>query len=148
MESKRGVTQEWKDGITSIIARSPFCKSVGIEVLSLEYGHAKITLRLKEFFSNTQGILHGAIFQALIDTAAGVASLTTLSPEQRLRTIQNSTNFVSNIHVSNNEKDALVAEGWVIHPGARIHSSRAEVRDGEGKLLATGVSALMVMQNK
>lgn len=147
MESKKVLTQERKDGITSLLARTPFYRSIGIEVLSLEYGHAKITVKLKESFTNTQGIVQGGILQALIDSAAGVASLTTLSSEQRLRTIQNSTNFISNVDVLNNEKGALIGEGWVIHPGVRTHVSRAEIRDGKGKLLAAGVSTLMVIQS-
>lgn len=57
----------------AILKNDPATQWMGIDVLKAEYGHAIITMRLREEMLNGFGIAHGGMIFAFADTAFALA---------------------------------------------------------------------------
>ena len=91
---------------------------------------------------NPLGIVHGGWALTLIDSAAGCAAHTLLPAGASYATIETKANFSRPI---GHESGRVRAEGRAIGRGRRIISCDARVVDAKGRLLAHGISTLMVL---
>lgn len=62
------------EAIKEKFARDTFPRSLGIELLELAPGYARVALKLGENMVNFHGIVHGGAIFTLADTALGLAS--------------------------------------------------------------------------
>ena len=56
------------------IARDPFARSLGIELLEIREGYSKVAMTLGEHMLNSHGTAHGGILFTLADVAFAAAS--------------------------------------------------------------------------
>jgi uncharacterized protein (TIGR00369 family) len=91
---------------------------------------------------NPMGTVHGGWALTLIDSVAGCAGHSLLSPGMGYTTIETKGNFSRPI-----TKDAgrIRAEAKVVAQGRQIISSEARVMAHDGRILAHGVSTIMVI---
>ena len=90
---------------------------------------------------NPIGTVHGGFAATLLDSACGTAVHTTLRPGEAYTSLEIKVNFLRSI----TEKTGPVrVHGWVTKTGSRAAFAEAEIRDGDGKLLATASSTCAV----
>jgi acyl-CoA thioesterase len=67
---KENVCELLKEQIT----KSPFAKTMGMTILDIAPGYAKVEARYSERMYNFQGLIHGGAIFAIIDEAFGAAA--------------------------------------------------------------------------
>jgi uncharacterized protein (TIGR00369 family) len=92
---------------------------------------------------NPQGTVHGGWALTLIDSATGCAAHSLLPAGVGYTTVSTQANFTRPITA---EAGRIRCEGRVINAGRQIITAEATVKDAAGRLLAHGLSTLMVLQ--
>jgi acyl-CoA thioesterase len=123
------------DEIRNWIGKIPFAKLLGIEVVEIGSGYAKLSLEITEDLKRNFGIVHGGAIASLIDSATAFATLSLIEPGQRSTTIDLTIQFLRPLSSGH-----AVAEATVIRAGRRVLSVSANVYDEGGKLVATALS--------
>ncbi len=93
--------------------------------------------------TNPLGTVHGGIITTLLDSAMGCAVHTTLEAGVGYTSIELKVSYLRPVHAHSGE---LTAHGWVTKPGRRVAFAEGDVRDADGKLLATGSSSLLIIR--
>jgi len=112
------------------IRRSPFARSLGIELQELKEGYAVATMEVREDMLNSQGNPHGGAIFTLADTAFGAAS----NSHGRKAVAMNFTiSYISAVSTGT----ILRAEAREESLGHRIGFYRITVATEQGKLVAS-----------
>lgn len=90
---------------------------------------------------NPIGSVHGGFYATLLDSVCGCAVQTTLPAGQAYTSLEIKVSFLRSITA---ETGTVTAHGWVTKPGSRAAFAEGDLRDGNGKLLATASSACLV----
>ncbi len=123
---------------------SPFYQLIGMEILELRSGYSRFRLGLHPELRNVSGVVHGGAIASIADAAMGVALATLLDPlAQRPITVEMKINYTAPAR-----EGELVAEGRVVQKGSTVTVTGAEVRDGEGGLVALATGTYLVKQAK
>ncbi|MBE7217171.1 MAG: PaaI family thioesterase [Caulobacteraceae bacterium] len=91
---------------------------------------------------NPIGMVHGGYAATLLDSACGCAVQTRLEPGWRYTTLEIKIAYHRAVTA---ETGKVRAEGRVLTMGRRAAFSEATLKDGEGRLLASATSSLLVM---
>ncbi len=121
-------------------AEFPLQDLLGFEI---EHGdqEAWVRLDLGHRHTNPNGVAHGSVLFALMDTAMGAATMAVVDPGQLCTTIEIHTRFMRPAI------DGLVtAHAAVINAGKKIVHLQAEARDREQRLLASATGSFMVLE--
>jgi uncharacterized protein (TIGR00369 family) len=136
------------DGMTrakSLLERrrpSPMEDTLGIALVEIEQGRAVFAGTPAPHILNPMGIAHGGYAASLLDSACGIAVLTTLAEGQRFSTLELKVAYHKAITP---ETGPVRAEGSVLTRGRRIAYSEARLTDASGQLLASATSTLMIL---
>ena len=122
---------------------SPYFKHLGMELLEAEDGHAKVTMKIKAYHENMQGVIHGGAIASLADQAAMRAVQTRLIPDQIGKTIQMDMHYLAPARGKH-----LIGEGFVQKMGKRVAFSDGEVKDEKGKMVAIARCTIMIVENE
>lgn len=110
---------------------NPFTKEMGVHVIEIREGYAKLKLDVEKGHTNALGIVHGGCLFTVADSACGVAAS---SYEKKSVTVNACINYLSPaLRVKE-----LIGEATVIKHGKRISVFQAEVKDESGNLLVRG----------
>ncbi|MDY6855721.1 MAG: PaaI family thioesterase [Thermodesulfobacteriota bacterium] len=126
------------DSIAEMSHNSSYARHLGLEVIEVSKGRARISMKIKEELLNPSNSPHGGAILSLADHTCGTAAMT-LGP---CVGGQFSVNFLS----SPNLDQELVAEAGVIHNGRRTRIIEVEVRDPNAKLVAKGTAVGIVLE--
>jgi uncharacterized protein (TIGR00369 family) len=110
----------------------PFHTYLGIDVRSSEAGRAVATVELEPHHRNLRGTAHGGLITALLDSVLGGAVISAIPPEWWCATTSLATQFIAGTG-----EGRLTAEGRVVHRGVKVAFAAGEVRDEQGRLVAT-----------
>ena len=116
---------------------SPYAISMGMKLVELATGYAKVELKLKDEFRNWDGRVQGGVIVSLLDQAFG-AALNTL--DRIYVAVQLNVNFLAAP-----EGDALYAESTVLHRGKSLGVSEMLATDANGKLIARGLGTTVAV---
>src|SRR6056297_3573235 len=120
---------------------SPLSKTLGFEMTGWSDGFARIEAPLAAHLMNRQGLPHGGVYAAMLDTAMGFCGCYTGDPEvrQNALTLSMTVNYLTRASGTR-----LIAEAWVTGGGRATIFARGEIRDDTGTLIAeaTGVFKL------
>ena len=113
----------------------PVAKFLGMKLVELTPGYAKIMMKLKPEHQNFNGYVFGGIIVAITDQAFAYGSNSVAHPSVAT---QFNVNFIS----AAGADDTLIAECRVLHSGKRAGTSEITVTNQDGKLIAraTGVT--------
>jgi uncharacterized protein (TIGR00369 family) len=95
-----------------------------------------------EFHYNPIGIVHAGLALTLMDSAMGLAFVTTLDNPAGWTTLEVKANFTRALTA---ETGVVTCTGAVIHAGRRVATTEAKVEDSEGRLCAHGTSTILVL---
>jgi uncharacterized protein (TIGR00369 family) len=127
-----------RDGI---LPPPPIAQLMQFDVRALEEGRVEFGCTLDESVYNPIGVVHGGLVCTLLDTVAGCAVHTTLPQGFGYTSIELKVNYLRAVHASSGP---LTAIGRVVKPGRRVAFAEGEVRDAEGRTVATASSSLLV----
>ncbi|HEX6279567.1 MAG TPA: PaaI family thioesterase [Pyrinomonadaceae bacterium] len=129
------VSEERRRSAIERLNALPFSKLIGMRMTDIRPKEAVIELDVRDDLLQPGGILHGGVTATLIDTAMAFAVRTYLSDTEPTATIDLTVHYLRPI-----SSGRAVCTARVVRPGKRIFTVSAEVHNGEGKLLATGLS--------
>jgi uncharacterized protein (TIGR00369 family) len=113
---------------------TPYYDHLGIEVVDLEWGFARLALEFKDYLTHPFGYFHGGAIASLADSAGINAVLTTLKENENAVTLEMKINFFTPM-----KDTTIVAEAKVIHRGRRSAVSDVEVRSKSGIMVAKAI---------
>jgi uncharacterized protein (TIGR00369 family) len=93
-----------------------FVEHLGMSEATLGPGKVRVDLAIAPSHRNIQGVTHGSVTMALLDTAMGHALTSTLAPDEFCSTTQISFQFLR----ASRPGDRLTATGGVVRRGSRI----------------------------
>ena len=113
--------------------KPPYYQFLGIDILDVKLGYAKLRMNYDTRFTNPYGFVNGGFFSILADAALACALLgmTDESPSRRLVTIEYKMNIMKPVR-----EDFVISEAKVIHLGRDIAVGEAEIRDHAGSIVA------------
>ena len=119
----------------------PIAAFLGMKVVELTPGYARVTMKLRPEFRNFNGFVFGGIISAIADQAFAYGSNSVAYPSV-------ATQF--NIHYVNGAgpEDELTAECRVVRSGRRVGTSEMKVSNQEGKLIATATGTTIPVQRR
>lgn len=115
-------------------------ETVGLEESLVEPGKVRCTLTLGEQHRNIQGVVHGSVTMAVLDTAMGHALDSLLEPTQFCSTTQISFQFLKGVWPG----ETIAATGEVISRGNRIVYLRGICRNSSEEVVATAMGTWYV----
>lgn len=134
-DPRQEITPQQREIAEKMLHTLPFAKLIGMRLVDLSPGEAKIRLEIRDDLRQIYGVLHGGVTATLIDTAMAFAAATILEEGTRSTTID------LNVHYLRPHTDgAVIATAKVVRAGKRIITISAEVHNDEGKLIATALS--------
>lgn len=122
--------------------RSPFVRSLGMEIVSADNGMATIVLELQPVHLNSWHVAHGAVLTALLDVVMSMALRSVSPAAEGVLTTGLKINFVTP------GKGRLSSEGRVLHRGRTLSVCEGEIRDDNGTLVAKGMGSFMLRPRK
>lgn len=119
----------------------PIEKTIGMRLVSYSEGYAKFKMKAEKRHHNPMGTMHGGIMCDILDAAMGLAFATTLTDGETFTTINLQINFFKQIKESD-----LIAEAHVVRRGKSTGYLESQLKDPEGKLVASAQSTCMVIK--
>jgi len=121
----------------------PYAGLLGMRLLEVEPGRAKIELEVAEHHQNPVGTVHGGVYCSLADTAMGIAYSAALGPGQRFVTVELHVQFLRPA-----QSGRLLAEGRLIKSGRRLGFLECDIRNDQGELLARASCTCMALPER
>jgi uncharacterized protein (TIGR00369 family) len=129
----------YRERLFALIDGAPFVRHMGMRISDLAWGRAAFEMVAAEFRMQPFGVVHGGNIATLIDTATFWACFLSMdSDEDGLATVDLKLNYLAPVRA-----EALRCEGTLIKAGKTLSYAEAEVRGGDGRLVAHGTSTLM-----
>jgi uncharacterized protein (TIGR00369 family) len=120
----------------------PIANTLGFRLVEAERGHALFECEPAEYHYNPIGIVHAGLAMTLMDSAMGLAFVTTLDEPVAWTTLEVKCNFTRALTV---DTGRVRCTGSVIHAGRRVATTEARIEDGAGRLCAHGTSTILVL---
>ena len=116
----------------------PFAKLLGIEVESMEPGHAVLSMPIRDDLKRNGGIAHGGAVATLIDSAMAFAILPTLAENEHSITVDLTIHYLRPL-----SEGSARASARVVRAGKKVITVSAELFDSQEKLAATAISTYL-----
>ncbi len=113
---------------------TPFNRLLGTRCVFREEGRSRYELTLGPDHLNRRGVAHGGVVASLLDTALGAAVVSSIKKEEWCGTLQLSVQFREPARPG-----VITADGRMSRRGKTAAFAEGEIRDAEGKLLATAL---------
>lgn len=123
----------------------PIMDLIGFRLVKVEPGEVTFEFEPAEIHYNPMGGVHGGVVTTLLDSAMGLAVLAQLPLGSGFSTLEVKVNFVRGISA---ETGTLLAEGKVVHPGAKVATAESRLVDRQGKLYAHGTTTCLVLRKE
>lgn len=121
------------------MSRIPALHFLGVRLVGLEPGRARLHLPFRQEFCNSMGMLQGGFITAVADAAGGLAALTTVPSGWVAPTIELKLNFLEPV------RSSVVATGTVLRSGSHVAVSYVEVHLEDGTLAAAGIATFRLI---
>ncbi|MCA3150870.1 MAG: PaaI family thioesterase [Rhodocyclaceae bacterium] len=125
-----------------VLPRPPIGKRIPMEMQVLERGKITLSLIADDSFLNPGGIVHGGVALTALDTAMGLAVMSTLGRGKRYASTDTAVRFLRPL--PGGKEHRLLITGTVVSSGRTMATASGEVRTTDGKLVATGTSGCAI----
>jgi len=123
--------------------RNPFWSLLGMEIIEIKKGWAKIRLPFTEKLANGLGVAHGGAIFSPADSAVGMALVGLINKNQNISTMEMKINYLKPFN-----SGAIVAEAKIIHKGTMTAIGDVEVRDEKNNLIAKGLATYAIFKKE
>ena len=138
-DAARVFNPRYRERLFALIDGSPFVRHVGMRITDLAWGRATFEMAPAEFRMQPFGVVHGGNVAILIDSATFWACYLSMnSDDDGLASVDLKLNYLAPARV-----EPLLCSGRLIKAGKTLSYAEAEVRAGDGRLIAHGTSTLM-----
>lgn len=127
------------------VPAAPISVALGFKLVHAEEGLAKFQGWPDEYQYNPMGSVHGGWTATLLDSAMGSAVMSTLDAQSAYTTMDFTVHLVRAV---DRETGPVVAEGRVVHRGARAATAEGKLLDAGGKLYAHSTTTCLIMPRK
>lgn len=114
---------------------------LGFEIDVVEPGRVVFGLQPAEHHYNTNGVVHGGVAAALLDTVTGCAVMTELPFGTNCATLELKVNYIRSLGAGSPRLSCI---GTVIHLGRRSAVAEGRLELPDGRLAAHATSTLMI----
>jgi acyl-CoA thioesterase len=118
----------------------PFWKLLGIEVVEMDEGYAKLIMPFQEKITQPYGLVHGGALSTLADSAAAIAVVKMVEPGTRFVTVEMKINYLAPVKGGVTE-----AEAKVLRRGKRIIPIEVDVTNND-MLVAKAISTYIILE--
>ena len=115
----------------------PYPALLGMRVTAVGEGTATFEMPVTPSLYNPNGVAHGGALASLLDSAMGLAVISTLDAGENFTTVDLTVNFIRAVTA---ETGTLRSVGTVVHRGRQTVVSEAICTDGGGQLVARATS--------
>ena len=122
----------------TLLDNVPFAKLLGIEIESVEPGHAVLSMKIRDELKQNHGVAHGGAIAALIDSAMAIAIMPLLAENERTTTVDLTIHYLRPL-----TEGTARASARVVRAGKRVITVSAELFDDQEKLAATALSTYL-----
>ena len=120
---------------------APIAAHFGMRWERIEPGEVVAVAEPDESLYNPIGMVHGGVAATMLDSVVGCAVHTTLPAGVGYASVELKVSYLRAIHAGRGE---IRATGRVVKEGSRIAFAEGEIRDAEGKLLATASGTCVI----
>jgi len=120
-----------------------FWSLLGMELVDVKKGWAKVRLPFAENLTHPLGIAHGGAIFSPADSAVAMALAGLVEQDEIYTTIEMKINYLKPF-----SKGEITAEATIIHKGRNIAIGDVEVTNDSGRMIAKGIATYMIMKNK
>jgi len=120
----------------------PIAETLGFRLVEASRGHAVFECEPAEFHYNPIGIVHAGLAMTLMDSAMGLAFVTTLDEPRGWTTLEVKANFTRALTV---DTGVVRCTGSIVHLGRRVVTTESRIEDGQNRLCAHGTSTILVL---
>jgi uncharacterized protein (TIGR00369 family) len=135
----KNLNQKHIEAVIKLINKSSYFSLLSINVCVIKCGYCKIEINLDEKHLNPFGGLHGGVYSSAIDSAAYWAVYGSVDENEGLISIDLHVDNISSV-----QRGKIIVEGKQIKAGRTICFSEGTIKDENGKILAHGLSKLLV----
>ena len=121
--------------------KNPFWSLLGMELVAVKKGWAKIRLPFTKKLANGIGLAHGGAIFSPADSAVGMALVGLLNKDETISTLEMKLNYLKPV-----KGGEIVAEAKIIHRGTMTAIGDVEVRDGDKNLVAKGLATYAIFK--
>ena len=118
----------------------PLKAYLGMEMSGDEPGHGRARIEVGPGHLNPNGVVHGAVLFAMVDTAMGKATMSGLGEGLFCASVEVSLRFIRAASTG-----ILVADATVVRRGRSLAHLEARVLDGDDRLIATATATFAVL---
>ncbi len=126
--------------VCALANQCPYFRLLSMEIRELTRGRALLEADVSEKHLQAFGYVHGGVFASIIDTAAFWAAFCDLEENEGITSVDLKLNYLQPVR-----EGRLIARGKRIKMGKKLGLGEAEIRSGDGKLIARGTSTLIVL---
>ncbi|GLY39108.1 aromatic compound degradation protein PaaI [Amycolatopsis sp. NBRC 101858] len=119
----------------------PIAAHFGLRWEHIGHGEVVAVAEPDESLYNPIGMVHGGVAATLLDSVVGCAVHTTLPAGVGYSSVELKVSYLRAIHAGRGE---IRATGRVVKEGSRIAFAEGEIRDADGKLLATASGTCVI----
>jgi acyl-CoA thioesterase len=121
-------------------ASFPLQGYLGMTLSGSEQGSGTASLTLGAEHFNPNGVAHGAVLFALVDTAMGKATMSTVDDGFYCASVEVSLRFIRPASAGE-----LIVEATVVKRGKNLAHLEARVHDGDDRLIATSSGTFAIL---
>jgi len=125
--------------LREIFGRIPYVRLLGMELVGVARGEARVALEVREELTRNEGLMHGGAVASLMDTASAFAVMSLLEAGQSTVTIDLMIHFLRPVL-----RGRIEARARVLRAGRRIATLSIDTTDGAGKLTATATTTYLI----
>jgi acyl-CoA thioesterase len=118
-----------------VVRNTPYLRHLGIELVEMGEGTATMKMPMKEELRQPYGLLHGGATASLIDTATAFAVVGAIGRDDKATTVDLTVHYLRPVI-----NETTICTAKVVRAGRRLITVSAEVRNEEGKMIATALS--------
>jgi acyl-CoA thioesterase len=116
-----------------LMENNNFRKLIGVQIEDISEGFAILSLPIRNDLLQSGKVVHGGVLSVLIDSVIGTAVRTALETDEYSVTAEMNINYFRPAI-----KGKIFAEGKLVHIGKSLIVGVGDIKDEEGRLLATG----------
>ncbi|MBI2487821.1 MAG: PaaI family thioesterase [Deltaproteobacteria bacterium] len=118
----------------------PFWELLGIEVVEMHEGYAKLVMPFHEKLTQPYGIVHGGALFSLADSAIAIAIVSVVEPDKKLLTVEMKINYLAPV-----KEGLMEAEAKILRRG-RIIPSEVDIMNNN-TLVAKAIATYIILDN-